>query len=250
MTNLVQAYNGACSTLKPQKQGTCGLYSFWYASLLLAAVNPGAKKPIIYPRSGEGVGTAGESLRHFVKHTVNPISSVGGSQGEVLSLCGDGAGHRQVRLQLRQPYRRSRPAGVHHPVAGRQPPCDVPLYDGRQRPDLRVPGRINGRRRLWPALVADLPGIRGGLLLHRAERSQPRRLAPEGRRPALQFVRRPYKYDRFWSKGGNTNKKGQLLPYEARSGISPIGNAPTTGAYYDIGDKSRQSLNNVLIAVY
>jgi len=73
--SLEAAWLNLKGTLKKQKQGTCGLYSFWYATLLLE--NLGRGKGIIYPRRCEG-GT-GESSRHFAKKNVNS------GQGEVLS---------------------------------------------------------------------------------------------------------------------------------------------------------------------
>jgi hypothetical protein len=73
--NLEEAWGKLAKTLKKQKQGTCGLYSFWYATLLLEQL--GGTKGIVYPRRCEG-GT-GESSRHFAKENVNS------GQGEVLS---------------------------------------------------------------------------------------------------------------------------------------------------------------------
>ena len=60
-----------------------------------------------------------------------------------------------------------------------------------------------------------------------------------------------YKYDRFWSKDGKMEDDGVTpLPYEYQSAIEPIGNMKTPAAKYDIGPKSRQTLANVLIAVF
>jgi hypothetical protein len=72
---LEQVWGKLSTTLKPQKQGTCGLYSFWYATLLLEKL--GCKKGIVYPRACEG-GT-GDSSRHFAKQNVKS------GQGEILS---------------------------------------------------------------------------------------------------------------------------------------------------------------------
>ena len=71
----LEAVWGRLGKLKKQKQGTCGLYSFWYATLLLDALGVG--KGIVYPR--HCVGGTGESSRHFAKQNVNS------GQGEVLS---------------------------------------------------------------------------------------------------------------------------------------------------------------------
>ncbi len=77
---LRSAFNKATIHLKPQKQGTCGLYSFWYATVLLSTFK--SNLPIVYPRKGmpeaEKAGFSGESLRHFAK-------SNGSGQGEVFT---------------------------------------------------------------------------------------------------------------------------------------------------------------------
>ena len=49
MPTLTDAYANVVSVLKPQKQGTCGLYSFWFATLLLNSIR-GDKKQVVYPR--------------------------------------------------------------------------------------------------------------------------------------------------------------------------------------------------------
>jgi hypothetical protein len=76
---LVDAYNNCLGVLKPQKQGTCGLYSFWFATMLLNDIYPGSgKKPVVYPRKCEGdAGTL--SLRKFSK------DNLGSGQGELLT---------------------------------------------------------------------------------------------------------------------------------------------------------------------
>jgi hypothetical protein len=76
--NLQQAYYQCSGTMKPQKQGTCGLYSFWFASLLLKQINPADQRPFVYPRS-EG-GSYSDSMRQFAK------DSLDSAQGELLNL--------------------------------------------------------------------------------------------------------------------------------------------------------------------
>ncbi|AMV23649.1 hypothetical protein VT84_04505 [Gemmata sp. SH-PL17] len=76
--SLEDAWKGLSGVLKKQRQGTCGVYSLWYATELLAKL--GGKKPIVYPRRGEMPKKAtGESARHFAKQ------SASSGQGEVLS---------------------------------------------------------------------------------------------------------------------------------------------------------------------
>lgn len=80
--NLEQAYTAAASTLMPQKQGTCGLYCFWYASVLLAKINNTTS--IIYPRRGQRpTGSNAQTLRNWVKHTLRASPN---SQGEILTV--------------------------------------------------------------------------------------------------------------------------------------------------------------------
>lgn len=90
MPNLSEAYANCQTVLKPQKQGTCGLYSFWFATLLRNNINP-EKKPIVYPRKMEertamGVtkGNEGRSLREFTKD--QSLGGIHSGQGELLSL--------------------------------------------------------------------------------------------------------------------------------------------------------------------
>lgn len=76
--NLVEAYNRVIATLKPQRQGTCGLYSFWYATILLREISTTHHR-IVYPRKCEGQAGTDDSLRKFAK-------TLGSAQGEVLTL--------------------------------------------------------------------------------------------------------------------------------------------------------------------
>lgn len=75
---LTDAYNNVVSVLKPQKQGTCGLYSFWFATLLLNSIRTD-RKPVVYPRGCEGMPPGGLSLRNFSK------VALGSGQGELLN---------------------------------------------------------------------------------------------------------------------------------------------------------------------
>jgi hypothetical protein len=87
MPDLSEAYTRCQGVLKPQRQGTCGLYSFWFATLLVNSINTN-KKPIVYPRkheereaTGVAKGSEGQSLRAFAKGRY-----IGSGQGELLSL--------------------------------------------------------------------------------------------------------------------------------------------------------------------
>ena len=87
MPDLKEAYGLCAAVLKPQRQGTCGLYSFWFATLLLNSINPD-RRPVVYPRKHEQRvadstvqrGQEATSLRSFAK------TELGSGQGEVLTL--------------------------------------------------------------------------------------------------------------------------------------------------------------------
>lgn len=78
MPSLLDAYKLTYPDMKPQVQGTCGIYSFWYATILLHHLN-GAKYPVVpFPRACHG-GDKGKSMRHYAK------KSIGSAQGELLT---------------------------------------------------------------------------------------------------------------------------------------------------------------------
>lgn len=87
MPNLKDAYTLCAGVLKPQRQGTCGLYCFWFSTLLLNSINTN-QKPIVYPRKHEQrtadpsvtKGNEARSLREFAK------ASLGSGQGELLTI--------------------------------------------------------------------------------------------------------------------------------------------------------------------
>jgi len=65
-----------------QRGGTCGLYSLWYASIMIRTFRPEA--PVIWPRRRnmpKSAPSEQQSLRHFAKHSV-----VGSGQGEIMNL--------------------------------------------------------------------------------------------------------------------------------------------------------------------
>lgn len=77
--SLETAYNSVKGTLRPQVQGTCGLYSFYNAVQIMRAIDP--KLPAVpSPKKSEG-GTGGftESLRHYAKRQLQS------GQGEILT---------------------------------------------------------------------------------------------------------------------------------------------------------------------
>jgi hypothetical protein len=74
--NLYEAWMNAHAILKPQAQGDCGLYSFWYATVLLHQLDN--RKPIVYPRKMEDP-THQQSMRQEAKRLVKS------GQGELLT---------------------------------------------------------------------------------------------------------------------------------------------------------------------
>lgn len=242
MSELETAYNKASSTLKPQKQGTCGLYSFWYASLLLSCIS-GGRRPIVYPRGGEG-GT-GESMRHFAKQ------GVGSGQGEVLSCAEmesiirrfgyDCESHVQKegrRVFVTSALLRNRPVLFPYMFGNTGPISAFPVHE--------TPGVDYGPH--WSLIYAQ----DGGNYLY----IEPNNPITPVRQPIDTVLNSNsfadnYKYDRYWSKGGKFDTQtGTPLPYQYTSGIAPVGNVKGSAVKYDIGDKSRQTLANVLIAVF
>jgi hypothetical protein len=87
MPTLSDAYTNCLGVLKPQRQGTCALYSFWFATLLLNDLNT-LKKPIVYPRKSEQRdadasvtrGNEDVSLRQFATQMLHS------GQGELLTV--------------------------------------------------------------------------------------------------------------------------------------------------------------------
>src|SRR5262249_43476567 len=87
---LLEAYAryARAGRLWPQLQGDCGVYSFYYATLLLQAMNPGKKYPLVFPRkyksdsSKWGRQPYKTSVRQWVKST----GGLNSGQGEILTL--------------------------------------------------------------------------------------------------------------------------------------------------------------------
>ena len=76
--NLQDAYNQVSAHLRPQVQGTCGLYSFYNAVRMLRAIN-GSNPEVPAPKKCEGAPGATQSLRQYAKREFKS------GQGEILS---------------------------------------------------------------------------------------------------------------------------------------------------------------------
>jgi hypothetical protein len=83
VVTLTDAYNTCKSELVGQKQGDCGLFSLWFATMLLRVISPSGRK-VVFPRKlhvspPKGWDTKSESMRGYAKVTHRS------AQGEVLS---------------------------------------------------------------------------------------------------------------------------------------------------------------------
>jgi hypothetical protein len=85
---LIEAYDqyNRSGQLWPQLQGDCGVYSFYYASLLLRAMNPSKGYPEVFPRKYKSDSTKNggvpfkTSIREWCKSGLNS------GQGEILTV--------------------------------------------------------------------------------------------------------------------------------------------------------------------
>ncbi|HEY4303520.1 MAG TPA: hypothetical protein VGM82_03590 [Gemmatimonadaceae bacterium] len=82
--SLMEAYAACSSELIGQKQGDCGLFSLWFATMLLRKMSPAGRK-VVFPRKlhiappTTGWDSTGESMRQYAKFEHRS------AQGEILS---------------------------------------------------------------------------------------------------------------------------------------------------------------------
>lgn len=238
MPSLAEAYIRLSSTLKPQKQGTCGLYSFWFATLLLNELQSGGRPPV-YPRSGEGAGTT-ESMRKFSK-------GIGSGQGEVLT-CSEmeqiishfGYACESHTSESGRPEFITRSLRANRPVL-------FPYIMGNFGPISSLNPKYQAGVDYGPhwSLIID----EWGDLYSYIEPNRPNKPTYVLKRKVLasNSASDQYKYERYWLKEGFTFQSTKP-PFPKKSPDPLQGNKMKT-KYYDIGDKSRQKLANVLIAV-
>jgi hypothetical protein len=241
MPNLASAYAKTEPMMKPQKQGTCALYSFWYATLLLNQINP-ARGEIAYPRiSLAPANFNGVSTRNYLKHGLNFAPN---SQGEVLSA------DEMTTIVESFGY-----------------DCDTHLTGGTGR-EAFITASLQADK---PVAFAFLNNLNTGLPASGIGPNDPQRPAcgphwgliyaeigndyrylnphyPSTPRTVLKSTVLAsnacvddIKYVRFWGKDPTTK------------GLIQIGDtAPATppATLYDIGPPTRQNLNNVLVAIY
>jgi hypothetical protein len=240
--SLEAAWGKLAKTLKKQKQGTCGVYSFWYATLLLGHL--GGKKGIVYPRRCERPkGVTGESSRHFAKKNVNS------GQGEILS--------EREMVTIVEHY-------------GYSTTCYTP--SGTDTRKAFITGHLNANQ---PILIAYLMGDYGPetvntsttygggpgagahwSLLIGESGSEYRYLEPNDPNQITVFNKDRLlaanacvdnvKFVQYWKKPG---KHGLDGVGDFDSWIEAKWKAGLFTTVYDLGAKSRQTLNEVLIAV-
>lgn len=228
--SLYSAWIAASKTLKPQVQGDCGVYSFWYATVLLRQLGK-AGHPVTYPRAcHQKWYQRGTTIRKAAK-------GVGSAQGELLSV-----------------------AEVTAVVEGFKYTATVCPNDEDAREGF-ITTSLNANRPIMfayicgngPVTVATATGTEGvdygphwSLLIDEHD-DQYTYLNPHDPNkpvtcPKVQLLASNaevdrVKYVRYWRKPKS-------------HGLEMHGNTqPTTGKFYDIGGPERQTLNNVLIAV-
>jgi hypothetical protein len=76
--NLLDAYEQVRASLRPQVQGTCGLYSFYNAVQILRQIDP-SRPAVPAPKKSEAGPKATASLRQYAKRELRS------GQGEILS---------------------------------------------------------------------------------------------------------------------------------------------------------------------
>lgn len=83
--DLLQAWQDTKSSMTRQHQGDCGVFSFWYATVLLHKINPQGHATV-YPKQRTlesapfGPADINESIRHYAK------AAVKSGQGELLTV--------------------------------------------------------------------------------------------------------------------------------------------------------------------
>src|SRR5262245_43901720 len=246
--DLYQAWQAAKGILKPQPQGDCGVYSFWYATVLLRQINPSDPREVIYPRSHPkpkgrvkgtqpdwptGPITKDKSIRYRAKHLVNS------GQGEILSeremvLVVTSFGYNCTANLIRVD-----PAEFITSNLKSNTPVLFPYMKDDNGPISSfphgaTPGDDYGSH--WSLIIKEEGNNYTYLDPHYP--NKPQTFLKTAVLASNAFVDN-YKYVRYWSK-------------DAKSRIDQIGNtAPTSGKFYDIGQGGRtQQLANVLVGVF
>lgn len=247
--SLQGAYIELASTLRPQKQGTCGLYSFWFATLLLNRIDQGleVKKPrsVVYPRKSEDpsqsrdpktgeYGPSGGSMRSFSK-------TLGSGQGEVFTC----AEMEQIVTKFDYSFE------SHVGEAGRDKfiekslavnrPVLFPYMMGSVGPISSLPPKSKPGVDYGPhwSLIIDS----GNDLYAYVEPNSPTKFVTALKINVLasNSFSDAYRYDSYWDKKTFSSQSTMPTVSKKKDGKT---------VWYDIGAKDRQTLANVLIAVF
>ena len=229
--SLYPAWVAACKTLKPQVQGDCGVYSFWYATVLLRQIGK-AGHPVTYPRAcHQKWYQRGTTIRKAAK-------GVGSAQGELMSAdeavaVVEGFKYTasvypnltQTRAEFITAALNARRPVMFAYICGNDGPVTVATAVGTSGTDYGPH---------WSLLIDEHDDKYTYLNPHDPNtpvtKTKLRVLASNAEVDRVKYVR-------YWSKP----KSHGLAMY----GDTP----PPTGKFYDIGGPERQTLNNVLIAV-
>lgn len=252
MGGLTAELNQCAQDLRPQKQGTCGLYSVWFSSLLLSKLPNSTTQPSAYPRKGVNGGPKGSSLRSYAKQ------EFGSAQGEVLSIAEMLIITRKANLNTRYIVWTDEPTArrfISGSLSSKQPVL-FPYLFGANGLESAVPNhRQCGPH--WSVIYDEEQDVYNCL-----EPNNPNTPVRWLKSDVLKSnaIVDDFKMDRFWEKMPLASGPA----YQQKSPIRPMGNDETaakqvvafdqsfdSGAkLYDVGANRAQSLSHLLVAVY
>lgn len=260
--NLIGAYNKLSSTLKRQVQGTCGLYTFWYATLILQelqkhAVKPSGstinKPPDVFPRRREGVSSKHPmSLRCYAKSKLHSGQGEVNSKEEIEKIINH-YGYKFESSKVQDDI--SRKIFISSSISNKRPVLCAFLSQGPSNPPLTPPdpsdltkkpsGNVGEHYGAHVCLIVGVTTKNYRCI----DPNEPTNLKDWDRKKLLKSnsYADAFPYPRYWGKTGGGVTEPRTDPKITQSGLS--------GTYkYDINDPNRkaknQCLNNVLVAVY
>lgn len=256
--SLLAAWGQCKASMVKQVQGDCGLFSFWYATVLLRQLSPQGR-PVVYPRkhpepqatgkSWPGGAVVGESIRAYAKSP-----AIRSGQGEILTSAEmekiiTHFGYKATASNAKGALRK---AFITRSLSANQPVM-FPYTKGNAGPvnaltAVGVAGSDYGSH--WSLIIGEDSGNYKYLDPHNPATLQefPKDTVLESNQNVDHQV-----YVRFWGKEDVHYTDGSVQ----YSSIDPIGNVLTSSnssgylRTYDIGQGGRtQKLANVLITVY
>jgi hypothetical protein len=246
--SLMTAYDSTYAQMKPQIQGTCGIYSFWYATILLHHLNATKYPDVPFPRACHNAGgKTGLSLRKVAKRTS------GSAQGELLSVA------EMLALIGTTKYRATVYSRWNHILGGREDFLTEHLAANRPVVFAYICGNGPVTKATATGVAQDAYGPHWSLLIgeepdhyiyvnphaQRADIGGRTILIPTLTKATKKAVLDSndrvddVRYDKSWVKHASHD----LTRGAKADPLKPILRT------YDLGAADRQSLNNVLIAV-